>query len=238
MEAEPYPNQSVYINKTAAEVLTVLTDFGFTIAAQSEHSAGNFITWTLVRKEPFLIIRRDYVKHMDGVNNNCEHNESEPILTEILERRTYLKPNPATSGRNEIRSTKSADIPRQEQVMRQVDVQCVAPYKDNSWHNISRTGEGVVLYCQVLRPPAHLASFIKLQGRGTKGITDTDSNTLVFVVTQGEVTVVINSEQFVASQGDTFYVPPHNTYNLLNTKGNFVELFVVQYKSENVIVSN
>ena len=144
-------------------------------------------------------------------------------------------PNPATSGRNEMRSIKSEDIPRdqqqQQQVMRQVDVQCVAPYRDNSWHNIGRTGEGVVLYCQVLRPPAHHVSFIKLQGQGTKGITDTDSNTLVFVVTQGEVTVVINSEQFVASQGDTFYVPAHNTYNLLNMEENLAELFVVQYKS-------
>merc|ERR1712025_1226653 len=145
------------------------------------------------------IIRKDYVKNVDSVNNNCKL-ESEPLLTKVLERKTYVKPKPATSGRNEMRSTKSKDISRQDQVMRQVDVQCVAPYKDNSWHNIGRTGEGIVLYCQVLRPPAHLASFIKLQGRGTKGITDTDSNTLVFVVTQGQVTVVINSEQFVARE--------------------------------------
>ena len=137
-----------------------------------------------------------------------------------------------------MQSTKSADIPRQEQVMRQVDIQCVAPYKDNSWHNIGRTGDGLaadsVQYCQALRPPAHLASFIKLQGQNTKGITDTDSNTLVFVVTQGEVTVAINSSQFVASRGDMFYVPAHNTYNLLNMKENLAELFVVQYRSENV----
>ena len=151
-------------------------------------------------------------------------------------------PNPAISGRNEMRSIKSEDIPRdqsqQQQVMRQVEVQCVAPYRDNSWHNIGRTGNGLaadsVQYCQALRPPAHLASFIKLQGQSTKGITDTDSNTLVFVVTQGEVTVAINSSQFVASQGDTFYVPAHNTYNLLNMKENLAELFIVQYKSENV----
>ena len=38
MEAEPYPDQSAYINKTAAEVLTVLTDFGFTIAAHLDLS--------------------------------------------------------------------------------------------------------------------------------------------------------------------------------------------------------
>ena len=148
-------------------------------------------------------------------------------------------PNPMTSGRNEMRSIKSEDIPRHQSGpagMRQVDVQCVAPYRDNSWQNIGRGSEGVaadsVQYCQVLRPPAHLASFVKLAGQSTKGITDTDTNTLVFVVTKGEVTVMINSSQFVASQGDTFYVPAHNTYNLLNMGQNIAELFVVQYRSE------
>ena len=139
-----------------------------------------------------------------------------------------------------MRSIKSEDIPRHQVQsgpgMRQVDVQCVAPYRDNSWQNIGREAEGVapasVQYCQVLRPPAHLASFVKLQGQSTKGITDTDTNTLVFVVTQGEVTVMINSTQFVASQGDTFYVPAHNAYNLLNMGQNIAELFVVQYRSE------
>ena len=90
LEADPYPNQSVNINKTAAEVLTLLTDFGFTVAAQSQDSAGNFITWTLVRKEPFLIIRRDYAKRVDSVNNNFEPNESEPLSSNILEKKTYV----------------------------------------------------------------------------------------------------------------------------------------------------
>ena len=80
-----YQNQSVHINKTAAEVLTVLTDFGFTIAAQSEHSAGNFITWTLVRKEPFLVIRRNSVELVES-DNNCELTEAEPLSSNFLER--------------------------------------------------------------------------------------------------------------------------------------------------------
>ena len=50
-----YPDQSVHINKTSAEVLTVLTDFGFKIAAHSQDSTGNFITWILFRKEPFRL---------------------------------------------------------------------------------------------------------------------------------------------------------------------------------------
>merc|ERR1719270_2034811 len=70
-------------------------------------------------------------------------------------------PNPATSGRNEMRSIKSEDIPRHQsqhqQVMRQVDVECVAPYRDNSWHNIGRTGNGLaadsVQYCQASALP-------------------------------------------------------------------------------------
>ena len=147
-------------------------------------------------------------------------------------------PPPVNNFRNEMRTIKSEDIPQQQrpQVMRQVEVQCVAPYSENNWLNIGRASEGVaadkVQYCQALRPPAHLASFVKLQAQSTKGITDTANNTLVFVVMQGEVTVVINASQFVASRGDTFYVPPNNTYNLLNMSHSLAELFLVQYKKE------
>ena len=117
--------------------------------------------------------------------------------------------------RNDMRSIKSEDIPRAAApgpgTVRQVEVECVAPYSANTWTHIGRAAEGVapasVQYSQALRPPAHLASFIKLAGQTTKGVTNTAANTLVFVVMEGEVTVVINSSQFVASQGDTFYVP-------------------------------
>merc|ERR1712098_983194 len=40
--------------------------------------------------------------------------------------------------------------------------------------------------------------------------------TLLFLVTEGEVTVILSASQFVVSRGDSFFVPPHNTYNLMN----------------------
>ena len=95
IEAEPFPNQSVYINKTAAEVLSILTDFGFIIASQSQDSSGDFITWTLVKKAPFLkfprykeiIIRRDQVIRIDRENNNHEPDRS---ISNIVKRKTYV----------------------------------------------------------------------------------------------------------------------------------------------------
>ena len=96
LEEEPFPNQSVYINKTAADVLSILTDFGFIIASQSQDSAGDFITWTLVKKAPFLkfprykeiIIRRDQVIRVDRENNN--HEPADRSLSNILERKNYV----------------------------------------------------------------------------------------------------------------------------------------------------
>ena len=145
--------------------------------------------------------------------------------------------------RNDMKSIKSEDIPRAAApgpgTVRQVEVECVAPYSANTWTHIGRAAEGVapasVQYSQALRPPAHLASFIKLAGQTTKGVTNTAANTLVFVVMEGEVTVVINSSQFVAGRGDTFYVPGNNTYNLLNMGHSQAELFIVQYKEGNTI---
>ena len=58
---------------------------------------------------------------------------------------------------------------------------------------------------------------------------------MVFCVTAGQVTVVINATQFVAATGDSFFVPPHNTYNLLNTGEEVANLFIVQYKYQGEI---
>lgn len=121
-------------------------------------------------------------------------------------------------------------------VMRQTEVECVAPYAERSWLGIGRQDNGVapesVQYSQALRPPGHLTSFLKLTGRSTKGITNTANNTLICVVMEGEVTVMINSAQFLATRGDTFYVPANNTYNLINMGNIVAELFIVQYKTK------
>ena len=115
---------------------------------------------------------------------------------------------------------------------RQVRVQCVAPYKEAAWIPIGREQEGVapnsVQYSQGLRPPGHLTSFLRIASKASKGVTDSADNAMVFVVMRGEVTVVLNTSQFMATRGDTIHIPPHNTYNLLNSGRDEAELFIVQ----------
>ena len=50
----------------------------------------------------------------------------------------------------------------------------------------------------------------------------------VFVVLEGEVTVVLHTTQFNAKKGDSFYIPPKNYYNLLNNKAREAELSLIQ----------
>lgn len=135
---------------------------------------------------------------------------------------------------------KKEDIPRLNSAppkeVKQVEVECVSPYDEQKWVSIGKEKDGMkpqdVQYSQALKPPYHLASFLKMAGNSTKGISMTDKNTMVFVVMQGEVTVVLNTSQFVVGRGDSFFVPPHNTYNILNMKSREAELFLVQYKYE------
>ena len=119
---------------------------------------------------------------------------------------------------------------------RQVQVQCIAPYKEAVWIPIGREQEGAapdsVTYSQGLRPPGHVTAFIRISSQASKGITNSADNAMVFVVMRGEVTVVLNSSQFTATRGDTVYIPPHNTYNILNMGRDEAELFNFQYRSE------
>ena len=39
----------------------------------------------------------------------------------------------------------------------------------------------------------------------------TDKNTMVFVVLEGEITVILHTTQFNAKKGDSFYIPPKVT---------------------------
>ena len=138
---------------------------------------------------------------------------------------------PGPEYQQQMKSVKTESAP----VMRQVDVECVAPYREINWQNIGREAAGMspesVQYSQGLRPPGHLTSFVRMVGKSTKGITNTATNTLICVVMEGKVTVMINSSQFVATRGDTFFVPHHNTYNLINMRDSTAELFIVQYKT-------
>ena len=49
----------MFTSRSAAQVLTTLTDLRFQICSQSQDSQGLFITWTLLRPQPTLI-RRNY----------------------------------------------------------------------------------------------------------------------------------------------------------------------------------
>ena len=52
----------------------------------------------------------------------------------------------------------------------------------------------------------------------------------MFVVLEGEITVVLHTTQFVAKKGDSFYIPPKNYYNLINQKVREAELSLIQFQ--------
>ena len=56
-----------------------------------------------------------------------------------------------------------------------------------------------------------IVSCIVFQGHSTKGMSCTDKNTMVFVVLEGEITVILHTTQFNAKKGDSFYIPPKVT---------------------------
>ena len=127
---------------------------------------------------------------------------------------------------------------RRERVVREVSVECFKAYTDNVWTNIGQAAEdqGTVQQCQALRPPHHVTGYVRLAPSTSKGTTHPHSNTSIFVVLQGEVSVEINDNQFKTTKGDTFYVPSNASYNIINSSRGRAELFVVQYKNKEVKV--
>jgi len=117
---------------------------------------------------------------------------------------------------------------------REVVVECFAPYDDHRWVNIGKQRDGMapdaVQYARALRPPYHLLSFLRVKGHSTKGMSCTDKNTMVFVVLEGEITVVLHTTQFNAKKGDSFYIPPKNYYDLINNKAREAELSLIQFQ--------
>jgi len=117
---------------------------------------------------------------------------------------------------------------------REVVVECFAPYDDHRWVNIGKEKNGMapdaVQYARALRPPYQLLSFLRIKGNCAKGMGCSNKNTMVFVVLEGEITVVIHTTQFTAKKGDSFYIPPKNYYNLINNKAREAELSLLQYQ--------
>ena len=130
---------------------------------------------------------------------------------------------------------------KREKMVREVGVECFKAYTDNVWTNIgggTKGGESAesVQQCPALRPPHHVTAYLRLAPNTNKGSTQTDSNTFIFLVLEGEVTVVINESQFKTTKGDTFYVPSNASYNIINSSQERAELFVIQYKNKEVKV--
>jgi len=117
---------------------------------------------------------------------------------------------------------------------REVVVECFAPYDDHRWVNIGKERNGMppdaVQYARALRPPYQLLSFLRIKGNCSKGMGCSNKNTMVFVVLEGEITVVIHTTSFTAKKGDSFYIPPKNYYNLINNKSREAELSLLQYQ--------
>ena len=111
---------------------------------------------------------------------------------------------------------------------------CLSRHTGLTWTNIGRETDGVseeaVQQSLALRPPHHLASFIRLEPHSSKGITNTGLSTLIFLLLEGELSVVINNSLHAVRKGDNFYVPPETTYTLINLSEERGELFLVQYR--------
>ena len=120
---------------------------------------------------------------------------------------------------------------------REVIVECLAPCEDLQWFNVAgdksaNQEPGAVQYARALRPPFHLQSFLQMKGRSAKGFSCTGRNTMMFVVMEGEVTVTIHTTEFMARKGDSFYIPPKNSYNLVNSSAGECKLSIIQYQYE------
>jgi len=155
-------------------------------------------------------------------------------VKDLAGRPTYA---PAPTRQTSIPKNKTAEFVKKEaKDIMQVEVECVAPYEDADWIPLGRTKDGVrpeeVQYATMLSPPHHKTSFLRLSPAAQKGLAATDKNTLLFLVTEGEVTVILSASQFVVSRGDSFFVPPQNTYNLMNFSSVRAELFLVQYRHQ------
>ena len=97
-------------------------------------------------------------------------------------------------------------------------MECFAFYDDHRWLNIGKEKNGIapdaVQYARALRPPFQLLSFLRIKGNSMKGMGCSNKNTMVFVVLDGEITVIIHFTQFRAKKRRLFL---HPTQKLLQS---------------------
>ena len=126
----------------------------------------------------------------------------------------------------------SGEDGKSKRKVREVEVECFRSYSDNVWTNVGPH----LLVSPALSPPHHVSNYVRLPPNTSKGLSNTDANTFVFLVLEGELTVIITDNKitdnkFTARAGDTFYVPKDHKYDLINQTQQRTELFVIQYKT-------
>ena len=108
-------------------------------------------------------------------------------------------------------------------------------HRSLKWRGLNRSGGGGegqprVEYGRMLRPPYHLVSALRVRRGTEKGHSCTDRNTMVFVVLSGQLRVHVHTSEMEVERGDCFYVPPKNSYNIVNVGTATAELVLMQYQ--------
>merc|ERR1712110_462639 len=142
---------------------------------------------------------KSQIEQIDDSTENRSNVKSEAIKEQSDQNATSLsKTSHITktqlNGITNSQGSRSVSCVSDTNSQREVVVECFAPYDDHRWVNIGKERDGMspdaVQYARALRPPYHLLSFLRIKGHSTKGMSCTDKNTMVFVVLEGEITVL------------------------------------------------
>jgi len=179
--------------------------------------------------QPLRTTKRPSTNRKDEAGSSSPDKQSSPLTTKGAAAISAALQSGTPAGQQ-----RSVSCVADTNTQREVVVECFAPYDDHRWVNIGKERDGMapdaVQYARALRPPYHLLSFLRIKGHSTKGMSCTDKNTMVFVVLEGEITVILHTTQFNAKKGDSFYIPPKNYYNLINQKAREAELSLIQFQ--------
>ena len=124
----------------------------------------------------------DISRHQTSLQTMLNNSRTSSTLSTGSTAMSRRPPGPQTwpaSTAGSVKQEKAEEMTRQ---VRQVEVECVAPYEEQQWVGIGRERDGVerqgVQYSVALSPPYHLASHIRLQSNTCKGLSATDQNTV------------------------------------------------------------
>lgn len=112
---------------------------------------------------------------------------------------------------------------------REIVAKCFAPYDDNSWTSIEQSKGEPLQYAQVLNPPCHIVSMLKLKGYQSMRARNIKS-TMIFHVLNGQASIIISNTQYSAQKGDSFYILPKQIYQLKNLVDEETVFSVIQFR--------